>query len=200
MSIENNILDAIDIIVDRAIAKAGFDKTVTAFIVECINETQGKYKVRYQDSVYEATSENTATKYLKNAEVYLLIPEGDFSKRKKILGTVEALGSNYIEEQEQYEAYENIGINVIHTKEEIGLCSYDPDTELVLYQYGDNENNKLAIDNNSLNQLAYVFLRHMSQHHFLIKMHYIHFENNFSCCIIMNEKSYNYFAIINLNF
>lgn len=152
MSIENNIFNAIDIIVDRAIAKAGYDKTVTAFIVDCVNENLGKYKVRYQDSIYEATSDNTMTKYAKNTEIYLLIPEGDFSKRKKILGTVDALGADYINEVEKYEKYEDIGINVINTKEEIGLCSYDPDSELVLYQYGDNENNKLSVDNKSLKE------------------------------------------------
>ena len=124
MSIEQSICDAVDIIVNRAISQAGFDKTISAVVVECIDQVVGKYKVKYQDSVYYATSDNASTVYNTNSEVYVLIPGGDFSKDKKILGTVKSLGANYITSVEGDEGYEYIGTNVISSHNEIGLCSY----------------------------------------------------------------------------
>lgn len=124
MSIEQSICDAVDIIVNRAISQAGFDKTISAVVVECIDQVIGKYKVKYQDSVYYATSDNASTVYNTNSEVYVLIPNGDFSKDKKILGTVKSLGANYITSVEGDEGYEYIGTNVISSYNEIGLCSY----------------------------------------------------------------------------
>lgn len=142
MSIENSILSAIDTIVDRALETAAFDKTVRAYIVECVDESIGKYKVRYQDSLYYATSDNPSAKLSKNAEVYLLVPEGNFSNEKKILGTTKALGTDYINIVEQSAGFEHIGTNVITNKETIELCSYKSEEVSIL--------NKVSIDNEAL--------------------------------------------------
>jgi len=48
--IANNILAAIDILADKKIAEAGYDKTVNATIVKCVDATVGKYLVKYQDA------------------------------------------------------------------------------------------------------------------------------------------------------
>lgn len=45
---ENNIIDAIETIVDNAVANAGYDKTIKATIIECIDQTIGKFKVKKQ--------------------------------------------------------------------------------------------------------------------------------------------------------
>ena len=152
MSIEQNICDAVDIIVNRAISQAGFDRTISAIVVECVDQVIGKYKVKYQDSVYYATSDNSTTVYNVNSEVYVLIPSGDFSKEKKILGTVKSLGANYITSVEGDEGYEYIGTNVVLPHNEIGLCSYkkesSTDTQLdyqVLYD-ADSATSFLRID------------------------------------------------------
>ena len=50
---EKNILDAIQILVDNAISKAGFDKTVQGTISKCVDEKNGKYVVIYQDKYKE---------------------------------------------------------------------------------------------------------------------------------------------------
>ena len=59
-TIEQNICDAVDILVNRAISQANFDKTISAIVVECIDEVSGRYKVRYQEGTYYATSDNAA--------------------------------------------------------------------------------------------------------------------------------------------
>ena len=144
--IEQSICEAVDILVDRAISKAGFDKTITAIVVECMDQVAGKYKVKYQDSFYYATSDNSSTTYSVNSEVYVLVPNGDFSKDKKILGTVKSLGVSYITTTEGDEAYEYIGNNVIAPHDIVELCSYK-DTDIVtLYDADSTEEQLLNID------------------------------------------------------
>lgn len=85
--IEKQICDAIDIIVQKAIAQADYDKTIQATIINCVDATIGKYKVKYQDSFFYAYSNNLETTYSNGSMVYILIPGNDFSRDKTILGT-----------------------------------------------------------------------------------------------------------------
>lgn len=85
-SIEKNICDTVSLIVDREISKARYDKTILAKIISCVDETTGKYKIKYQDSIFYAFSNNENI-YAENSDVYILIPEGDFNKDKIIVGS-----------------------------------------------------------------------------------------------------------------
>lgn len=135
-TIEQNICDAVDILVNRAISQANFDKTISAIVVECVDEVSGRYKVRYQEGTYYATSDNAAH-YGVNTEVYVLIPGGDFSKEKKIIGSVKNLGKGYGVIADGDEGYSYIGTNVIDFNGEIGLCSYKGEDTKILYQHGE---------------------------------------------------------------
>ena len=86
-SYENQVLDAIDIVVQAAIQSAGYDRTISATIMECIDSERGLYKVRYQDAIYTASAEDPSKKYAQNSQVYVLIPENDYSKHKRILSS-----------------------------------------------------------------------------------------------------------------
>lgn len=151
MSVETSILNAIDVIVDRALETASFDKTVRAFIVECVDQSIGKYKVKYQDSVYYATTENTSSKLSKGAEVYLLVPEGKFSNDKKILGTVKALGTDYANTIEKDEGFELIGTNTFLNHKQAELCSYK-DEEKVLYKKDDESKRDIEVNEEALQE------------------------------------------------
>ena len=84
MSIASNVCDAIELLVDRAIAKAEYDKTIFGIVKRCIDPEIGKYLIRYQDSEFYAYSINGAS-YQDNTGVYILIPRNDMSKDKIIL-------------------------------------------------------------------------------------------------------------------
>ena len=56
MNYENKILDAIETVVNNAVSNAGYDRTIQAKIISCIDPTIGKYKVQYQDSTFFAYS------------------------------------------------------------------------------------------------------------------------------------------------
>ena len=149
MSIEQNLFDAFDILIDRKLQLAEFDKTIKAIVVECKDETKGIYKIKYQDSLYEVTADS-GVKYVKNAEVYVLVPGGNFSAEKKIIGTVKAMGANYINAIDGDAGYEYIGTNIISKQENIELFSYKNSSE-ILYD-ANREENALEIDIDAMNE------------------------------------------------
>ena len=120
-TIENSICDAIQIIVDRAVAQANYDKTIQGTIVRCQDATIGKYTVRYQDSLFYAFSSSSEVKYKDGATVYVLIPANDMGKQKTIVGTTEKLGINYIAVAQGDQAYQYVGNNAI-----LGTVQSDP--------------------------------------------------------------------------
>ena len=148
MGIEQQFCDAVDILVDRAISLANFDKTVQATVQECVDETVGKYKVKFQNSVYYATAD-TSVKYGKNSLVYLLVPGGDFSKEKKIIGTVDGLGANYAPLLEGDDIFEYNGTNLIDKQGEFSISSFNPSPNNVKYLYKVNEDSLITVDENA---------------------------------------------------
>ena len=141
---ENNIIDAIEKIVNNAVANAGYDKTIKATIIECVDQTIGKFKVKYQDSTFYAYATSSEVTYTRGSEVYILIPGNDSGRDKTILGTVKKLGADYAVAPEGDEAYETVGNNILHSSSTFELCSYKT-TEKILYQRG-GSNNQISLD------------------------------------------------------
>ena len=128
-SIESNICQAIDIIVNRAISKINYDKTILAQVIECVDATIGKYKIRYQDGTWYAYSSIPGEVYPVFSNVYVLIPEGDFSKTKMIIGSTDSKNLSwenieYITDVEPIlnENGEPIGLNLIKNSVRV-LCA-----------------------------------------------------------------------------
>lgn len=138
---ENQLINAIQTIVDSAVAHADFDKTIKATIVSCVDEATGKYKVKYQDSTFYAYSNNLDSNYFKGTNVYVLIPGNDTAQNKTIIGTVDALGVNYVSTVEGENSYNIYGKNCIEDDSTIfELCSYKKTDSKVLYDFSDNIN------------------------------------------------------------
>lgn len=123
----DTLLQAMSIIAKKAVSEAQFNKTIQAVIVECKDASIEKYRVRYQDGFWEAYGNGSGVTYLPGASVYILVPNGDMSQPKTIIGTVEKLGINYINtisEENQY--YEN-GSNTLSANQ-FELRSYQTKT------------------------------------------------------------------------
>ena len=109
----NQLLDAIELIADKKVAAARYDKTIQATIVSCVDAQAGKYKIKYQGNMFYAYSTDTSTTLNNGISVYVNVPENDFSKVKTIIGTVANKGnlsSSIITENQRYE---EIGIDCI---------------------------------------------------------------------------------------
>ena len=131
-SITNNLLQAISIIAQQKVNSAKFDKTIQATIISCVDATIGKYKVRYQDGYWYAYSQSVDVNYSPGSNVYVLIPQGDMSNYKTIIGTTQKLGTNYINIQSKDSGFVTVGNNVITNVDSNSLCSYKTKTK-VLY-------------------------------------------------------------------
>lgn len=137
---ESQILDAIQILVEDAVSKADYDKTIKATISRCVDPTIGKYIIKYQDSSFYAYSYNTENTYSAGTAVYVLIPGNDMSQEKSIIGTVDKLGIDYVSIIEGENGYEVTGLNVITSHSEYGLCSYNQSDVKILYHRDENIN------------------------------------------------------------
>ena len=147
---ENQILDAIQMVVNNSVSKAHYDKTIQGIISRCIDATIGKYVVKYQDSSFYAYSYDINKSYPVGTAVYVLVPGNDMSKEKSIIGTVENLGADYISIVEGENGYEVTGTNCINNNDTIySLNSYKSNEVKILYDK-DNNINLISIDEESL--------------------------------------------------
>lgn len=84
--VSQNIFEAVESLVSRQIDSTPIDLTVTAEIALVRNVEVGEYKVTYKGDTFSAYSLDPMTVYKKGEEVYVLVPKGDFSSKKVILG------------------------------------------------------------------------------------------------------------------
>lgn len=131
MGYDDKICEAIEYIVDNAVKKADYDKTIQANIVRTVDQTIGKFSVKYQDSIFYAYGDPNI-KYSNGAEVYVLIPGNDTGRDKTILGSTKKLGVDYVNNPESEDAFETVGANVIKDNTSYNLCSYYAE-EIVVY-------------------------------------------------------------------
>lgn len=96
-------------------------RTVEATIVSIEDEGLGLYKVNYKDNIFDAYSPSSVV-YSQDDIVCILIPEGDSSKTKIILGAVSP--SAEMEVNDLVEDYMEISDNFLNNIEDCELCTY----------------------------------------------------------------------------
>lgn len=151
---ENALLQSISIIADQAVKEADYNKTIQATIVKCVDPTIEQYRIRYQDSYWYAYGNGSGVKYAEGSNVYILVPKGDMSQNKIILGTVQKLGINYVNPISEENKYEETGNNVVNSpSDQFGLCSYKVNGDkIVLYDEDNSDDNIIDINNSALKQ------------------------------------------------
>lgn len=80
-----SILSAVDILVNEAISKLSYDKTIIAEITSIVNLDSGEYKIKYTGNIVSAFSSDLEKQYKVGDSVYVTIPEGELSNKKIIL-------------------------------------------------------------------------------------------------------------------
>lgn len=78
--------DMIDGLVSQRISSTPIDTTITASINQVRNVEVGEYRVSYKGDTFLAYSMDPMTVYKTGESVFVLVPQGDFSARKVILG------------------------------------------------------------------------------------------------------------------
>lgn len=171
--LQETILKAIDAVVTQRNNDLKLDKTIIGIVKKNIGKrgTKPLYQIEYSGGIIEAVAQNDLDTYSPHTSVYVLVPQGNFSNEKIIIGR----SSSIITDRSAsviaaaINNYSIVGANLLTslTEENIkdrkfGLYSFHPsfrDTieidgishrALFLYQK-DNENNTIAFSDNRLN-------------------------------------------------
>lgn len=138
---EKQILDTIQKLVDNAVQNASYDKTIQCTILKVQDAAMGKYKVKYQDSAFYAYSTTTDVTYAAGKSVYVLVPGNDMASNKTIIGTVDSLGADYINNISIENRYDIIGNNIASSEDIFGLCSYKSGGDSIVLYDSNNDIN-----------------------------------------------------------
>lgn len=142
MELQDAILKAIDTLAQNRIDQIKADKTIKCTISKCTNALTSEYKATYNGGRIYVYAADGST-YISGEEVYVLVPEGDFSNKKIIVGYTTS-GLNQDEEDNQSETsaalsdYNLIGSSIVKDKDNIqpvGLHSYIAEQYMLLYQH-----------------------------------------------------------------
>ena len=84
--ISENLFTAIDTIIQSRISELNYDKTVICTITDNTERLKGIYKVKQDDGTAEFEAHSEIVSYKKGMQVYVTIPQGDYSQTKTIIG------------------------------------------------------------------------------------------------------------------
>lgn len=137
-NLQDVVLEAVDTIVSNRIEQIATDKTVTVTVAGCTNSLTGEYLVSYNGGKLKAYAQEGNT-YTQGQSVYVLIPEGDFTKKKNIVGVAQAAedDNNISFVSSAISNYNLIGRNCLSDKNKVtpaGLRSYKKEDYKVLYK------------------------------------------------------------------
>ena len=149
-NLQDSLLQAIDYLVNNRVDKISKDVTITATIKKVSNSLTGEYQVNYNGGFLIAYAQEGAS-YSENQEVYVLIPENDWSKRKLIIGKASKVteDENITFVSSLVNDYNMIGQNTIVDHNHVlpeGLQSYLVNDYKLLYQRGDEENSVVSFN------------------------------------------------------
>jgi hypothetical protein len=86
-SLVENFFGAINTISQANVDAAKRDETIDCEIQSVVNIDIGEYKVEYQGNIFSAEAADPTVTYQKGDKVYVLVPGGDYSRKKIILGS-----------------------------------------------------------------------------------------------------------------
>lgn len=128
--LQQSLLDSMQLLSQNAVTHDNSVKSIKATIVKTIDEGLNTYTVSYGGNQFEATASSTGVKYQTGDIVYVLIPDGDFSQKKLIIGAVAARATMY-SSINQNNSYRKISDNLITSIGDINLKSWIDTNELV---------------------------------------------------------------------
>lgn len=123
--IGKSLISAMQQIVDKTIERTPTDVTITATIKRLVEAARNKYEISYGGGIAYAYSDN-GTSYVEGQAVYVLVPQGDYTNKKIILGKAQeeygddtladdltamnigynSIGGNLLEKSENYTTVE----------------------------------------------------------------------------------------------
>ena len=78
------VLQAVDMVVQQRLNNISFDKTILCKIVDDKQKDSGQYIVEYENMKMTAYATEGVQEYKIGRQVYVLVPQGDFNLNKVI--------------------------------------------------------------------------------------------------------------------
>ena len=128
-SLQENILDAVKMLADNSVNHSNATLTIECRIVEILDAGINLYKVNYRNNDFEAYASN-ALDFEVDDIVFVLIPDGDFSKTKTIIGAVEPVSRMSSGETES-DTYIKVSNSLLGEIDEIQLCTYNDEIKVI---------------------------------------------------------------------
>ena len=111
--VQKSILDAMRLVVTGEIAdNINAPVVVKGEVLEILDESNHQYKILYNNNTYDDVYAIANTQYSISTIVYVLIPEGDYSDKKWILGSVQPDADSFVTES-KYDIYTTISPNLL---------------------------------------------------------------------------------------
>ena len=177
-ALQEQLLDAVSMLANSAVNNSNATITLECKIIEIIDPAIGLYKVEYLGNQFEVYS-NPNTLYSINDIVYVLVPDGDLTKTKTIVGSVSPSASIYVD-IEATDHYVPISNNLFTHIDDIELCTYH------------SESFNLTLDTVGFNMIFQDYLENYNTFLFTAKI-----KTNIA---LEQQQSGNYGVILNLPF
>ena len=120
------LCEAVDYLIDAKLENISYDTTILCIIEDDSRADEGIYTVSYGSTKYEAISKDT--KYKKGMNVYVQIPQGDWTEQKIIISQKALKDSTPITYTEPFDNFADITANLISIPQGSydGLIANDP--------------------------------------------------------------------------
>ena len=125
-NIQNSFYEAMKVFTDYATAHSAATITIEAAITGIIDAGTGEYSVEYLGNTFTTYTTNSNVTYSVGDKVYVLIPDGDFTKTKVILGKTTPSAGQYVSDIDTQTSWYQISDNLIDERliDVIELSSY----------------------------------------------------------------------------
>lgn len=134
-TLQESILDAINVLAENSIRNAPGTITIDCVVSKIVNPGLGEYEVTYLGNTLSVYASNPNIEFNIGDKVYVLVPEGDFSKQKIIISA--STPSTITYDTSELNNYMQVSDNLFIDKGEINLCTYSNEVKGI-FNEGDN--------------------------------------------------------------
>ena len=127
--IQQSVFESMSILAENIVKQSNSTLTIEAKVLEVLDSGVGAYKVEYMGNKFKAYTNNQSVQYMVGDKIYVLVPDGDFTKEKIIIGAVAPTSNIYAATGGTISNYLEKSENLLTEVSDIELCSYRTETD-----------------------------------------------------------------------
>ena len=146
--IQKSLLDSLSLVANSSAKNMQNTVTIEAEVISVEDSGLNSYKVNYMNNKFIAYANTPNVQYTQGDKVYVLVPNGDFSKEKIIIGTIKPSGNIFTTSSSDVSYHLEKSDNLFKNVGDISLCSYETEIQ------------NISIDNNISYLLSHYFQKY----------------------------------------